>query len=249
MARPPTDPSVWDEPHLRGGGFRSDPTDARAATERAASVSDDERIEHTVWEEPGLSPELAGGPDDRALTYRRWLDTRMATTSPLRSAVATTLLVLAAGPAGIVGTLFGSGGLGGVFAVVLFGPTVEEFMKVALAAHVVRRRPYLFFSRGQILLCAAVSGAVFAAIENFIYLHVYIDDPSPAIIYWRWTVCVALHTGCSLVAGLGLARVWVNARNEGHPPHIAHGMPLIVAAIVIHGTYNAFAIAMELLVF
>ncbi|MGI9627234.1 MAG: hypothetical protein ACR2QM_10395, partial [Longimicrobiales bacterium] len=74
-------------------------------------------------------------------------------------------------------------------------------------------------------------------------------DPTPALVYWRWTVCVALHMGCSLVAGLGLMRIWSRTVATLIRPDLARGAPLMASAIVIHGAYNTMAVAMESLLF
>ena len=64
------DPSVFHEPHLRDGDFVADPSEQTATpAERLAEhgLGLDDRVDHTVWDEPGLSSELAGGlPDDAA---------------------------------------------------------------------------------------------------------------------------------------------------------------------------------------
>jgi len=67
VSRRSTDPSVLAEPHLRGKGFALDPSEARAreVVNRPSSgrAREDEAIEHTVWDDPGLSAELASlGP-------------------------------------------------------------------------------------------------------------------------------------------------------------------------------------------
>ena len=100
------------------------------------------------------------------------------------------------------------------------------------------KRPYLFQSIPQILFCAACGGAAFAAIENLVYIYVYVPEHSLAFVQFRWTVCVGLHISCSLVAGLGLARVWDNAIRNRHRPKTALGIPWLVTAIIGHGLYN-----------
>lgn len=80
-------------------------------------------------------------------------------------------------------------------------------MKVALALWVVEKRPYLFKSTSRIVLCAAVSGVVFAAVENLLYLNVHIPNSNIELVRWRWTACVAPHGGCRLIAGEGLTQI------------------------------------------
>ena len=218
------------------------PIDTVARRDGSAQ-SEAEKVEHTVWDEPGLSHELAGQPNPAELTYAGWLDKRLSQTSAARSWGIVCLLVLLSGPWAVVGAVWGSGQTGmSVLALVVFAPLVEETMKLAAAAYVVEKRPFLFQSRFQILVCALASGLAFATLENLLYLKVYIPAPSPALSAWRWTVCTGLHTGCSLIGGLGLARIWKDLWARRGRARQPLGFPYLVTAVVIHGTYNGLAV-------
>jgi hypothetical protein len=54
-----------------------------------------------------------------------------------------------------------------------------------------------------------------------------------------------MHVGCSLIAGLGVMRTWREAWKRMERPSMALGYPYLVVAVAIHGTYNAFALALE----
>ena len=251
MTAPPDDNSVFDEPHLRPGGFRPDPSEARAerilAKSRRGADPADEQVEVSVWDEPGVSPELAGPVPKDAPTYARWLEHHRAQTTAAKAALVTLGLALASGPWAIIGAFYGSGhSLAGILAIVLFGPVVEEVMKTAAAMCVVERRPYFFTWPSQIIVSVVAGAFVFAAIENLLYLNVYIPDPGPAQVWWRWTVCVALHAGCTGIAGMGVVRVWRDVWARRARPRLALAFPYLVTAIVIHGSYNAFVLAFEL---
>ena len=66
------------------------------------------------------------------------------------------------------------------------------------------------------------------------------------MILWRWTACVALHTVCSFIAGLGAARVWRHVWRDHAPPRLSLALPFVTAAAVTHGLYNATALVLEL---
>ena len=244
MAKKRRAPSVFDEPHMRGGELKADPSEERAETvlwrERAAGASDDARVDHTVWDEPGLSAELAGAPPADGLTYRRWLARRRSEVSPARTWAVTAGLALAAGPWAVLGAVLGSreGGFA-ILAVLVFGPVAEEVMKVAAPLCVVERRPFLFRSPVQIAVCALAAGLAFAAIENLFYLGFYRSGPQSGMVMWRWTVCVAVHMGCSLVAWMGVIRVWRDVWQRGDRPRLWLAFPYQVVAILIHALYNA----------
>ena len=246
MAEPHHEHGIENEPHLQSSSFENDPSEARADRvlhRDRLRESDADQVEHNVWEEPALSADLIDSPGEDQLTYPRWLEARIQKTTFLESMAVTLLVALSAGPWGILGAfwtaIYGIGWQGvGLLAVVVFGPVTEEVVKISAAWWVVEKRPYLFQSIPQILFCAACGGAAFAAIENLVYMYVYVPDHSLAFVVFRWTVCIGLHVCCSLVAGLGLARVWDNAIRNRHRPKTALGIPWLVMAITGHGLYN-----------
>lgn len=248
MSDPSNDPSIFDEPHLRGTPQRPDPSEERAertlAKARRRDATPDEKIDHTVWDEPGVSADLAGPVPDGELTYAEWLDVRRAETGFAWSWLVALGVALAAGPWAILGAFYGSGQtMFSILAICVFGPVVEEVMKTAAVMVVVEKRPFLFRHPVQVLLCAVAGAAVFACVENVLYLHVYISNPSEWLVRWRWSVCVVLHTGCTLVAAMGIMRVWRDLWRRRARPRLTLAYPYLVAAIMIHGTYNAFAVA------
>ncbi|HEY3394535.1 MAG TPA: PrsW family glutamic-type intramembrane protease [Lacipirellulaceae bacterium] len=249
MSRRSRDPSIENEPHLQDRAFIADPTEA-PSTQRIEReqqhASIDDVVEHTVWDEPTFSSELGGRPVEDQLTYARWLTQKQAETSHLKSWSTTLLVVLVAGPWGVLGALTGAGGSGfRLVLIVIIGPVTEEIMKVAAALWVIEKRPYLFKSLWQILLCAAAGGAAFAFIENLMYLYVYLPEHSAKMAAWRWTVCVGLHMNCSFVAGVGLARIWDNAVRERQRPQLWLGLPWFFMAMVAHGMYNGGVVIAE----
>lgn len=278
MAKAGNDPSVFDEPHMRGhaaakagcwkcGYSRAGLAAGKRCPECGAEEFDPgapaalpgqdgaERAEQSVWEEPTLSASLAGQTPAHAETYARWLDEQQNRTRALTTWVVTMLMAAAAGPWAIVGTFCGAmtgDGTGpngrnlvNVMAVIVFGPVMEEVMKVAAATWVVERRPYLLSRASQVAIGCLAGGLVFAAVENVLYLNVYIDQPTHEIRQWRWTVCVVLHCGCSLIAGLGLMRVWRATMATRKRPDLNLGTAYLIVAIVAHGTYNALAMGLE----
>ncbi len=246
MSEPSRDPGIENEPHLRQSEFDHDATEQAAADRLQREhdrASDADHVEHTVWDEPALSVELAGQPGEHDLTYRDWLVENLERTTAAKTWLVTLLVVLAAGPWGVLGA-FGSSGssLFGVLMLTVFGPVAEEIAKVACALWVIEKRPFLFRSMGQIFLCAACGGLVFASIENLIYLNVYVPKHTPEFVKFRWTVCVGLHVTCSFVAGVGLVRIWDNAIRNQHRPRVALGIPWMVIAMAGHGLYNLTAL-------
>lgn len=247
--KPSGDHDIRNEPHLRAGGFRADPSEDAAAQTLAPEAArnannPDAWVDQSVWNEPGVEGAAAGVP---VLDYAHWLEGHRAATTPAESWGRVILLMLVAGPWAIIGAMFGRGeSFGSALALILGAPVIEEMLKVAAALYVVERRPFWFISPGQIVLCGMASGFCFAAIENVLYLFVYIENPTPWLWVWRWTVCVALHVVCSLVASLGLVRAWKQVWSERRLGGLEGTVPFLVAAMIIHGVYNAFAVVFDL---
>ena len=94
-------------------------------------------------------------------------------------------------------------------------------------------------------MCGMTSGLIFGVVENLIYLNVYIPDPEPGIVAWRWSICTLLHTGCSVIASIGVVQIWRHFQIHSRMPRLTDGSAWIVAAIVIHGIYNASAVMLS----
>ena len=182
-------------------------------------------------------------------SYESWLR-RHQEDSPIGRGIGTALLcAIAGGLFAVISAFIGTSPGGFMSAsvpilVIVFGPIVEETMKVAAASYVVEARPYLFTQRSQVLFAAIGAAAIFAALENLLYIFVYIDNPGTFLILWRWTVCVALHTGCTAVVATGLANVWERAMSEYRQPRITDLFPALLTGILIHAAYNAAAIGL-----
>ena len=176
-------------------------------------------------------------------TYAAWVADKCRTVKPIKSWLAAALVTLVGGPLAISGALWaGSGFLGPL----VWGPVAEEIMKVAAVTFIVETRPYLFQTRVQIHL-AALGGALgFAVVENLLYLFVYIKDPTPTLVVWRWSVCVALHVGCTMIAARGIVAVWHDTITTGAQPSIAHATRWLIVAMVVHGAYNGVVIFLKL---
>ncbi|XZE19185.1 PrsW family glutamic-type intramembrane protease [Pirellulaceae bacterium SH449] len=244
----PRDHSIEAEPWFSKSDFLGSPNDQHIPHEEAGhfsvhpgALSEQELAEHSVWDEPTVSGLSHSGPDERAVTWFRYYLKQVSQTSVATTWLVTAACVFLSGPAAIFGAFFGSAGGQLLVMVVLFGPTVEEILKIGLALWIVEKRPWLFAYRVQIYLCGVGGGLLFAAIENWIYLNVYIPQASPGLVVWRWTVCVALHTVCSTIAAYGLIRMRHGMLFRQSPPRISDGGLWIATAITLHAIYNLSA--------
>ena len=244
MPKPPHDPSIEHEPHLAQESFWLDPSEKKAQRKLARESqrqTHHDAVENTVWDEPGLSADLAGAPADGDVTFERWLRENEARTTWAKSWLVTVGVAAVAGPWGVLGAVMSGGGamtFAALITVAVVAPVTEEIAKVASALWVVEKRPYWFKSVWQIVLCGIAGGAIFGLIENLLYLFVYIPDASPSLARWRWTICMGLHMNCSVIAALGVARIWFHTHRTGNRPNLSLGVPWFVLAMVGHGIYN-----------
>ena len=239
-----SDNSVFDEPQFQRGAFAGDSTDPPQETSDTHNTTP-LPVGQGAWDEPALSPGLAGERPAHVETYAHWLAEGIKRTSLTKSWSITLALALGSGLWAIVGALLSqiqSSSAGGLLLIIVIGPLAEEMLKASAALMTIEKWPYIFKSPVQILLCCIAAALGFAILENILYLHLYIKDPTASLILWRWTVCVALHTGGSTIVALGLIRIWRHAMTTGTAPRVSLGTPYIITAAVIHGSYNFLAI-------
>ena len=196
-------------------------------------------------DEPALRDRAAHLP-----SYRDDYVARRSSTPPSRRWLAAFAAALVAGPAGVLGAFLGAFASAGplpvvVFAVVLVGPAVEEFVKAASSLYLAEQRPWLVPAGWTLVAIVVAGGLGFAVIENWIYLNVYIDDPSDAIIRWRWIAGPLVHGSASMLAGIGVRRIWNQTNTTGAKPDAHRATPWFIAAVTLHGTYNALAVLAE----
>jgi RsiW-degrading membrane proteinase PrsW (M82 family) len=180
-------------------------------------------------------------------TFQSIYRARRSSTSRSRMLTAALIAAVVSGPFAILGALFGTGGvLSMLLLVIVIAPLAEEMLKVAGALYLAEVRPWLVPSAAALVVIAVCSGLIFAAIENVFYLEVVIPDPTPEIVRWRWTFGPLVHGSGSLLAGIGVARMWHSLDAHNLRPVFKVAAPWIIAAAILHGAYNLFAVWLEL---
>ena len=94
------------------------------------------------------------------------------------------------------------------------------------------------------MLAGLLSGAVFGALENAIYLNVYFPDRATEIAPWRWFATAPMHAVASALAAVGVARTWSAVMRGRAPARLAIAYPWIVGAMALHGAFNAMALVL-----
>ena len=136
-----------------------------------------------------------------------------------------------------------------ILLLVVFGPFVEEVCKQLGMIFQLEKIPASVKYSWQFFVVAVISGAIFSALENLIYEHVYLAKLSAErlseIMAFRWKYCMMLHVFCPLISAFGLYRVWKRSIKEGVPCKIEKAFYWFVAAMIVHGLYNLSMIVLE----
>ena len=109
----------------------------------------------------------------------------------------------------------------------LGAPIIEEALKPSGIYLALLWWPRAMRSQIVTALLCALSGLVFGIIESFVYVTLYVEDPSDEFIVFRFSVPLGLHVACSYLVGLGLNQHvidWAAGRSEApaRQPQLFH---------------------------
>lgn len=237
------DQSVFAEPWMTKTTF--EPDEYSDAQRPILNTSD---VEHTVWDEPGLSKQLSGETPDDALTWTKWFQQKSADTSVADSWLVTALLCVLSGPLAVVTAGFRFGGTTfDVVLLLLVVPAAEELLKVMLPLWVVEKRPYLFIASFQILLCSACSGIFFGALRHVFNVTLFNptsttagNNPDALLL------SIGMHFITSIIAGMALIRIWSYATQNSQRPNLTRGGSFGLLAIATNIVFSIAAFALNI---
>jgi RsiW-degrading membrane proteinase PrsW (M82 family) len=198
-------------------------------------------IRDSVLNEPSLTG------SETEVHINSWIETKRSECTLAGNVSITFLVAILGGPFAIIGAIMnGQSTIFGAIYVVLFGPIIEELLKQSGMVYLLERRPYRIFSAWQFVFAAIVSALVFSAVENLLYINLYVPqekliDPA-AFARFRWTTCTILHVSCAAIASRGMIRVWKKQLLDGKNADLSNGFRYFLIAIMIHGTYNFWAL-------
>jgi len=265
--RIPREHGIEHEPHLRPQEIVPDDSnyldeEPVRAGEVVPAPSAEELAESSVSDEPTMKWRKM---DRREMPgFAEYMAERIRTTPTHIKWWAVVVAALAAGPFAILGALMdglaGQGGTG-FMAIVIFGPIAEEMLKIAGILWLVEKKPWLVPSGAILIWVGFLGGLGFAVIENWVYLYVYYPldategvevgvahlEEWQALAAWRWSICLAMHAVCSTIAAIGVSRMWHGIERTGQPARVSAAYPFLVAAMLIHGGYNALAVALSMM--
>jgi len=154
------------------------------------------------------------------------------------------LVALLGGLFGILGAAYCEIMYGSILVAFVGAPIIEEAIKPAGVYLLLVKRPAVLRSPRYTAFLAGLGGLAFAVVENLVYLNVYIPDPSPTLVLWRYTVCIGIHTACSFIAGYGINEKLL-AAVRGEVKFLSFDKRFFIFAMVLHSLYNIFAVLVE----
>ncbi|QQL43700.1 PrsW family glutamic-type intramembrane protease [Sulfuriroseicoccus oceanibius] len=186
--------------------------------------------------------------DSPAGRFRELIERRRSQTSLAQALLVTLIAALVTAPVALLVSFvdFRPSEKSAIVWLVALVPTIEEILKLAGMMLLIKLRPWLITGGWQFPIAAILSALAFATVENFLYLEIYAAHYSPAdlaeLASYRWTVCVIVHIGCSIIASMGMLRVWDHHIKSRQPAQLWRALTMLTLAIVVHGAYNWWSV-------
>lgn len=244
VTRDSRDHSIGAEPWMLNVPSTSDAKDMPGALEGAnfgGRLPDrDELAEHSIWDEPGTSSQLAGGhPVDRTTWFSEY-QRRVRETSGSKTWLVTLLAAFLSGPVAFGGVWL-SGGLSDHWAIdSLMSPAIEELLKVAITLWIVERKPWLLKHPIQIWLCGLAAGLWYGGVEFLFGRWVAHALQLPTSALLLDILALLVQVACSLCAVTGCVAIHHTMLEEQRPPRVEVATTWISTAVLIHSLFNVF---------
>jgi RsiW-degrading membrane proteinase PrsW (M82 family) len=167
--------------------------------------------------------------------------------APAYQYVLTVLIAIVGGLLGIIGAIIQEVQSTTTYILLPFigAPIIEEALKPSGIYLALLWWPRALRSQVYTAILCALSGLVFGVIESFVYVTLYVEDPSDEFIVFRFSVPLGLHALCSYLVGLGLNQRVIDWA-AGRSPLPRASRNFYIAAVVIHGAYNTIAVILSL---
>lgn len=242
---PSKDPDIRNEPHLSPADGKNlihdpaiDPPLGFQPPVRQFSQHSEEDIDHSVWDEPSLVPEVANATPEMALTYANWLNDRRSSWTQGQAWIITLGVILLSIPCAIVAAAlswFSANQFVATDVIVacIAAPILQEIFKIMIPLWIVEKRPYLFTTWFQFFIFALASATIFSAISNF-FLALTVEEITTSFFIFQWVGILGLNLVTSVIATHGLETIWRNTIKTGKPPKLEHGYPFFATAIGLH---------------
>ena len=167
--------------------------------------------------------------------------------APAYQYVLCVLLAIVGGLLGIIGAIIQEVQSTTTYILLPFlgAPIIEEALKPSGIYLALLWWPRAMRSQIFTALLCALSGLVFGIIESFVYVTLYVEDPSDEFIVFRFSVPLGLHVACSYLVGLGLNQHVIDwAAGRSKLPRASRNY--FISAVALHAAYNTIAVILSL---
>lgn len=148
----------------------------------------------------------------------------------------------------ISGALFGilpiaveEGKYFGFFGPFIAAPIIEEAIKPLGVYILLAKKSEVLKSKRYTVFLSALAGLAFGIVESTMYVLVNSKNPTvknwDLFVIWRFTICLLLHTGCSLIVGLGINQQLADSV-RGDIPFLKGNRKFFIIPMLIHAGYN-----------
>jgi len=167
--------------------------------------------------------------------------------APAYQYVLTIIIAIIGGFLGIIGAIVQEIQSTATFILLPFlgAPIIEEALKPSGLYLALLWWPRALTSQLFTAVLCALSGLVFGVIESFVYVALYVEDPSDEFIVFRFSVPLGLHALGSYLVGLGLNQRVIDWA-AGRSPLPRASRNYYIAAVALHGAYNTIAVILAL---
>ncbi|MCD4819641.1 MAG: PrsW family intramembrane metalloprotease [Candidatus Cloacimonetes bacterium] len=236
--------STDEEPCLNNEAGEKDPSENNVFL-REKKRDEIFEIQDSVYNEPWLENDVK-----HSTIFTTWVENKKTQYSISTSLLFTFIAALLSGPFAIIGAIFsGRGTIFSIAYVIVFAPVIEELLKTFGMVYLLEKKPYHIRYVWQIILGAMIGGLFFAIIENLIYTNFYLinldADMFEKVSAFRWKYCTLLHVFATFIASLGLVNIWKRMYIENKFAELKDGYKYFIIAMIIHGSYNLFALVAD----
>ncbi len=177
-------------------------------------------------------------PREGEESYAKWVATYQARATDAKSWAVTVLVPFVSLPLAVASGFLAVEWVWALSFLVV-APAMAEVLKLAAASTVIERRGYLIKRANQIYVMTIATAVVFAIAQNVIMLALYFPNASKELVLYRWFVGPFAHVACTALATRGLVPVWERAQRERRRASVVEAYPLVIAAILLHASWNA----------
>lgn len=128
---------------------------------------------------------------------------------------------------------------------ILVAPIIEELCKPIGLIILLDKRPGWIRSKWEIVILAVLAAAVFATLENLLYIFVNAPGKGAGFAIFRFTAPTSMHLIATGVFSIGLAKAWKCTMVTAKRFDITMCFRYYLLAAGIHAAYNTVVVILH----